>query len=549
MAARGVQEYVAAVSRAVDAKDGEALAALLRVFRPGYPEAVTSGLDHVRVRVEAPKQLRSLRENSAFNNFSKPAMANPRTSPCAVPCRSHPPQDMARLLSRVPERLGEMLLPLMQAMAAIQRHQFTDAFGEMLQAANLFLPVLRNWEGTWALPPLHAVVHDLRVLAEKADMEQRAAGKSPDKLKAAASFLMKVFGAIAGKGPKKVGSLYVACQLFKIYFKLGTLNLSKSIIRVIDSSKGFDDYPARDQVLPPPLSPSSSHACLPVPVPPVCLFVLLVTSTSSLTLILSCLLACPGAACLPLLPPGVCDDAAPAFSLFLRLHSNKSKSSLTRAPSVCCTSTSSLTLILSCLLACPGAACLPLLPPGVCDDAAPAFSLFLRLHSNKSKSSLTRAPRILRYLIPVRLSLGHLPSPELLRNHHLQEYEGIVQAMRTGDVRLLRDTLSANEDRFLRAGVYLLLEKLELHVYRRLIRKIHVLQRAKDPARAHQVRLEVVVRALAGRGVAVDVDELEGLVATLIALGFVKGYLSHKSKVVVLSKQDPFPRLTGRVLL
>ncbi|CAI5523612.1 unnamed protein product [Closterium sp. Naga37s-1] len=243
---------------------------------------------------------------------------------------------------------------------------------------------------------------------EQADMEQRAAGKSPDKLKAAALFLMKVFGAIAGKGPKKVGSLYVACQLFKIYFKLGTLNLSKSIIRVIDSSKGFDDYPARDQV---------------------------------------------------------------TYKYYTgRLD--------------------------------------------VFNDA---------------------------FLLVLRLSLGHLPSPQLLRNHHLQEYEGIVQAMRTGDVRLLRDTLSANEDRFLRAGVYLLLEKLELHV--------HVLQRAKDPARAHQVRLEVVVRALAGRGVAVDVDELEGLVATLIALGFVKGYLSHKSKVVVLSKQDPFPRLTGRVLL
>ncbi|CAI5482931.1 unnamed protein product [Closterium sp. Yama58-4] len=323
MAARGVQEYVATVSRAIDAKDGEALAALLRVSRPGYPEAVASGLDHVR--------------------------------------------DMACLLNRVPERLGEMLLPLMQAMAAIQRHQFTDAFGEMLQAANLFLPVLRNWEGTWALAPLHAVVHDLRVLAEKADIELRAAGKSPDKLKAAASFLMKVFGAIAGKGPKKVGSLYVACQLFKIYFKLGTLNLSKSIIRVIDSSKGFDDYPARDQV-----------------------------TYKYYT--------------------GRLDVFNDAF-----------------------------------LLA----------------DEKLGFAL-RRCHRSKPFN----IRRILRYLIPVRLSLGHLPSPQLLRNHHLQEYEGIVQAMRTGDVRLLRDTLSANEDRFLRAGVYLLLEKLELHVYRRLIRKM-----------------------------------------------------------------------------
>ncbi|CAI5940577.1 unnamed protein product [Closterium sp. NIES-65] len=488
---------------------------------------------------------------------------------------------MARLLSRVPERLGEMLLPLMQAMAAIQRHQFTDAFGEMLQAANsshshvsppcLPPPCARQSVSTGAAqlgghvgaaPAARGGARPARAggEGEQADMEQRAAGKSPDKLKAAASFLMKVFGAIAGKGPKKVGSLYVACQLFKIYFKvslsllpphslshpaphfactLGTLNLSKSIIRVIDSSKGFDDYPARDQVLPPPLSPSSSHACLPVPVPPVCLFVLLVTSTSSLTLILSCLLACPGAACLPLLPPGVC------------------------------TSTSSLTLILSCLLACPGAACLPLLPPGVTykyyTGRLDVFNdAFLLVCARTCHAPFNRSRTCHLILLPplasmrplalpihthaLRLSLGHLPSPELLRNHHLQEVLPYPPPL------ALR-SLTAR---------YFLLCSLCCCSFRPPLPSahpcacpphpfsfpvIHVLQRAKDPARAHQVRLEVVVRALAGRGVAVDVDELEGLVATLIALGFVKGYLSHKSKVVVLSKQDPFPRLTGRVLL
>ncbi|CAI5534521.1 unnamed protein product [Closterium sp. Naga37s-1] len=471
----------------------------------------------------------------------------------------------------------------------------------------------------------------------------RAAGKSPDKLKAAASFLMKVFGAIAGKGPKKVGSLYVACQLFKIYFKLGTLNLSKSIIRVIDSSKGFDDYPARDQVTYKYYTGRldvfndafllvCARTCTTPPFSR--------SSTPHLTTVLS-----PLASMLPL--------ALPRHALALPLppyhpHHHTIPTTIPSPPPYHPHHHTIPTTIPSPPPYHPHHPCRPNCPynpttRAMCLQADEKLGFALRrCHRSRPSNirSALRSPRvsppfnfrlsrILRYLIPVRLSLGHLPSPELLRNHHLQEVLPYPPPLALRDVRLLRDTLSANEDRcvpcpathchsphsllspllslswrcpfpdpphkphsllchvpsflpstllthstpslspigtpfpfvpayaphrlplsrFLRAGVYLLLEKLELHVYRRLIRKIHVLQRAKDPSRAHQVRLEVVVRALAGRGEAVDVDELEGLVATLIALGFVKGYLSHKSKVVVLSKQDPFPRLTGRVLL
>lgn len=34
--------------------------------------------------------------------------------------------------------------------------------------------------------------------------------------------------------------------------------------------------------------------------------------------------------------------------------------------------------------------------------------------------------------------------------------------------------------------------------------------------------------------------------AILIYKNLVKGYFAHKSKVVVLSKQDPFPKLNGK---
>lgn len=40
--------------------------------------------------------------------------------------------------------------------------------------------------------------------------------------------------------------------------------------------------------------------------------------------------------------------------------------------------------------------------------------------------------------------------------------------------------------------------------------------------------------------------QVECIVAILIYKNLVKGYFAHKSKVVVLSKQDPFPKLNGK---
>lgn len=84
----------------------------------------------------------------------------------------------------------------------------------------------------------------------KADIELASIGKTPEKLKGAGSFLMKVFGVLAGKGPKRVGALYVTCQLFKIYFKLGTVHLCRSVIRSIETARIFDfeEFPVRDKV-------------------------------------------------------------------------------------------------------------------------------------------------------------------------------------------------------------------------------------------------------------------------------------------------------------
>ena len=89
-----------------------------------------------------------------------------------------------------------------------------------------------------------------------------------------------------------------------------------------------------------------------------------------------------------------------------------------------------------------------------------------------------------------------------------------------------------------RQGTYLLLEKCKTVCYRNLFKRIHcVLGKTQIP-------LPLVLHG-AFRGVldmtAMDLDQIECILANLIYRGFVRGYLSHTKRVLVLSKRDPFP--------
>jgi hypothetical protein len=87
----------------------------------------------------------------------------------------------------------------------------------------------------------------------------------------------------------------------------------------------------------------------------------------------------------------------------------------------------------------------------------------------------------------VKLLLGQLPRAALLRRYALPHYEGVAAAVRSGDVRALNAALDAHQEHFIRAGTYLLLEKLKAGVYRTLFKKIHNIQKLREPAKAFQV--------------------------------------------------------------
>ncbi|XP_004493497.1 enhanced ethylene response protein 5 [Cicer arietinum] len=338
---------------------------------------------------------------------------------------------------------SDIILPLFRSLQHYKQGNFVEAYNAFEKTANAFVQEFRNWESAWALEALFVIVYEIRVLAEKADRQLASNGKSPEKLKGAGSLLMKVFGILAGKGAKRVGALYVTCQLFKIYFKLGTVHLCRSVIRSIETARIFDfeEFPKRDKVT-------------------------------------------------------------------YMYYTGRLEVFNENFPSA---------------------------------DSKLSYAL---KHCNPQHEANIRM--ILKYLIPVKLSIGILPNHRLLEKYNLLEYGNIVQALKRGDPRLLRCALQDHEDWFLRSGVYLVLEKVELQVYQRLVKKIYIIQKQKDPSKAHQVKLEVIVKALKWLEIDMDVDEVECIMAILIYKNLVKGYFAHKSKVAVLSKQDPFPKLNGK---
>uniref|UniRef100_A0A0R3WQV8 CSN12-like protein n=1 Tax=Hydatigena taeniaeformis TaxID=6205 RepID=A0A0R3WQV8_HYDTA len=155
------------------------------------------------------------------------------------------------------------------------------------------------------------------------------------------------------------------------------------------------------------------------------------------------------------------------------------------------------------------------------------------LASNKANKRL-----ILIYLIPVRMLLGILPYNALLQKYKLEEFEGISNAVKIGNLRKLNEELERNEAFFISCGIYLILEKLKMITYRNLFKRIAGI------LKTHLLPVPAFTETLKKMGVEdIDADETECILANLVFEGKIKGYLAHQQQKLVVSKIQPFPSL------
>uniref|UniRef100_A0A4W4FLX2 PCI domain-containing protein 2 n=1 Tax=Electrophorus electricus TaxID=8005 RepID=A0A4W4FLX2_ELEEL len=168
-------------------------------------------------------------------------------------------------------------------------------------------------------------------------------------------------------------------------------------------------------------------------------------------------------------------------------------------------------------------------------------------HSHRSCQRNKRL--ILIYLLPVKMLLGHMPTNQLLRKYDLLQFADVTKAVSEGNLLLLNEALTKHETFFIRCGIFLILEKLKIITYRNLFKKVISLSCCFSRyhlLKTHQLPLDAFLVALKMMQVEeVDIDEVQCILANLIYMGHIKGYISHQHQKLVVSKQNPFPPLSS----
>ncbi|RKP05177.1 hypothetical protein THASP1DRAFT_35380 [Thamnocephalis sphaerospora] len=154
------------------------------------------------------------------------------------------------------------------------------------------------------------------------------------------------------------------------------------------------------------------------------------------------------------------------------------------------------------------------------------------------RDAATHKERILKFLIPLRLLRGILPSRQLLQQYPriAAVYAPFIDAVRTGNVKSFDVAILEHEQLLARMGTYLTLERARHMAVRTLFRRTYIIG-GKDP----KMPMEKFQIALRMAGVDATMPEVECLLANMIYKGYMRGYLSHERSYVVLSSKGPFP--------
>ena len=124
--------------------------------------------------------------------------------------------------------------------------------------------------------------------------------------------------------------------------------------------------------------------------------------------------------------------------------------------------------------------------------------------SEHLKYAFERCPRgssnnktaCLKYLVPVMLNLGFVPSKKLFTKYKeaLKPYEEVCESVKTGKLGVLEQALERRKARFVREGTYLVFEKLRLYCLRTLFKRTSEIQKELEPEKGNQVKLECFQR-------------------------------------------------------
>jgi len=145
---------------------------------------------------------------------------------------------------------------------------------------------------------------------------------------------------------------------------------------------------------------------------------------------------------------------------------------------------------------------------------------------------------ILHLLIPIRLLSGVIPSNRLL-NEYLpikETYGGLVKSICSGNVKKFESCLKKKEKELIKRNTYLTIEKCKILCMRRLFKKVYNIE-----GKPTRMFVSSFKHALNFVDIDIEDDEVECLIAVMIEKGYIRGYISHEKRIVVLSASNAFP--------
>ncbi|XP_054283016.1 PCI domain-containing protein 2 [Macrosteles quadrilineatus] len=166
------------------------------------------------------------------------------------------------------------------------------------------------------------------------------------------------------------------------------------------------------------------------------------------------------------------------------------------------------------------------------------YLTFAFVHCHKQSKKNKRL--ILLNLVPVKMLLGYMPTKAVLEKYDLLQLWEVVLAVKKGCISELSNVMQQHQAFFIKSGIYLIIEKLKIITYRNLFKKVWFLSDKTHQLPIHS--LLVALQMMEGEGV--ELEEAHCILANLIHEGKVKGYISLQHQKLVLSKTDPFPRLS-----
>ncbi|KAJ2787520.1 hypothetical protein GGI15_000651 [Coemansia interrupta] len=173
------------------------------------------------------------------------------------------------------------------------------------------------------------------------------------------------------------------------------------------------------------------------------------------------------------------------------------------------------------------------------ENYAAARDDFVFAFTHCHKEARRNKTRVLIYLVPLMMVEGRMPDERALRAYPRVRalYGDFVRAAVAGNVGMFDRLLQEKEHDLAAVGTILAVEHVRKVAMRQLFYKIYLIG-----GRSSRIAFETFKAGLAVAGLSLETIHVEALLADMIHAGYIKGYLAHDHNLVVLSKQDPFPK-------